>query len=1173
MNPGRPGIEFVGSKSKRGGTMLRELASLQEASTAFVDEARGVIWVAQADGSIKQVSLSGGGDTGRVRSSPVVGMAGSGAQLALAHADGSIALVDAGDPAARRKVVSRSKARYGQIGMTGSAVPTIVAVKLGDALRDSRPLGLGLARAETSLVLVKSDDGRTSSIPVDGLSGVAVSGKSVYVARSSGLRGRGQVGMVRGSVVAALASGLPPAGRLGLAEDGALLLVAHPGARAVSAVRPATGSVETVSTASIAGDIVEIHGLADGRFAILTRDVLALIDSLADLVAGPRIDPIGTPLFVGSWTELGFHLGNSGLGKGDVHFDVPGGPDVGFVSYARPNDKPDPVPLLVAGGRPGTYRVRLIETATSAELARTDFEITDHWRQPDIGPSGFYVTTSRFSGDSGWGGGPSSPQNMSTQPHNGTWRSLVLMVDTSSGRWPTDAPTMTANQTAILGHITNGIAVGPDNRSVRQYYEENSQYTAGTGGAPDRGLTLGVRNSQTYGPVSLPGSWTDYFLQYKDKNGVVTDQRWWSQGATLQTIITRAINDGIATTADFTDLDLLIMVVFSVDPPGAGARFVWPHANPAQEFLCGTNSMTDRRSFAWTYVPLDFAAQDGRQLHTTLSHELGHTLGLPDLYDFPEYSDDVTARITGGWDMMAGSRDALPHYTLSNKMRMGWIPAGHLKLYNFQGSNAAAENVTLHAAELGDPPAGRVKGIEIRLGDGWNYYVEYRAEQAAQVTDALPTDRRVVITDVTSDTYTAPISRPPILLVHSDVDGDGPILGTGSDLEEKDPGTQMDLKVEVISTAADNAVVKISYGANGKPEPGIRPWTGGPNWQSPDIEVRNDRALADPGTYFNTPWLGHDNVVVAKVRNSGDLLAKSVVVDFFVTEYTTGDGPWASLGLDTKDIAPGAVAEFTASWNPGSQDDRHYCIIVRIRLYQDPGNLAVIDQNIYNNEARSNYTQFISASASPSTRAGAKVLLANPFDASTLVFADVKKTHPQHRVFVDHQWLRVAAKGQRAIQVWDEALWGTPEWSLVVRKREERLPKLLWEVPNRLSVSGWAVRPFRADCGARTLTGGVGMRVDAGRATDIRLRSAKPNFVSGLVTYTDNSDAVKARGTVLIGVSAGPGRYFTVTAELGPDGHFAREFSNEFGTGTISVEAHYLGAVSAAPCTTGPVLL
>jgi M6 family metalloprotease-like protein len=107
----------------------------------------------------------------------------------------------------------------------------------------------------------------------------------------------------------------------------------------------------------------------------------------------------------------------------------------------------------------------------------------------------------------------------------------------------------------------------------------------------------------------------------------------------------------------------------------AGNRFVWPHASLGKEhLLLGTNVMTEQGDIAYTYVPLDFAAHDGRQMHTTLSHEVGHNLGLLDVYDIEEYSADVTARITSDWEMMAGSRDRLPHYSISNKMRMGWCP-------------------------------------------------------------------------------------------------------------------------------------------------------------------------------------------------------------------------------------------------------------------------------------------------------------------------------------------------------------------------------------------------------------------------------------------------------------------------------------------------------------------
>ena len=41
------------------------------------------------------------------------------------------------------------------------------------------------------------------------------------------------------------------------------------------------------------------------------------------------------------------------------------------------------------------------------------------------------------------------------------------------------------------------------------------------------------------------------------------------------------------------------------------------------------------------------------------------------------------------------------------------------------------------------------------------------------------------------------------------------------------------------STAADNAQIRIQYGTTGRPDLYIRPWPGGDNWQSPDIEVQN----------------------------------------------------------------------------------------------------------------------------------------------------------------------------------------------------------------------------------------------------------------------------------------------------------------------------------------------
>ncbi len=82
---------------------------------------------------------------------------------------------------------------------------------------------------------------------------------------------------------------------------------------------------------------------------------------------------------------------------------------------------------------------------------------------------------------------------------------------------------------------------------------------------------------------------------------------------TVQTIVSRTISDGLLTTADYGNIDVLLIVPFSPDAPGAGSkRFVWPHANQAQSFLAGTNVSTDQRMFGFIFAPPDFAAQDGR---------------------------------------------------------------------------------------------------------------------------------------------------------------------------------------------------------------------------------------------------------------------------------------------------------------------------------------------------------------------------------------------------------------------------------------------------------------------------------------------------------------------------------------------------------------------------------
>ena len=85
--------------------------------------------------------------------------------------------------------------------------------------------------------------------------------------------------------------------------------------------------------------------------------------------------------------------------------------------------------------------------------------------------------------------------------------------------------------------------------------------------------------------------------------------------------------------------------------------------------------------------------------------------------------------------------------------------------------------------------------------------------------------------------------------------------------------------MDVSGIDANKADLRIRYGVLSKPDPSIRPWPASPDrqWQSPDIEVRNKRKQAD-SAWFNVPWVGNANTIVAKVKNNGNMAAPQVRV-------------------------------------------------------------------------------------------------------------------------------------------------------------------------------------------------------------------------------------------------------------------------------------------------------
>ena len=174
-------------------------------------------------------------------------------------------------------------------------------------------------------------------------------------------------------------------------------------------------------------------------------------------------------------------------------------------------------------------------------------------------------------------------------------------------------------------------------------------------------------------------------------------------------------------------------------------------------------------------------------------------------------------------------------------------------------------------------------------------------------------------------------------------------------------------------------------------------------------------------------------------------------------------------------------------------------------------------------------------------------------------------------MYIDHTWLRVPAGASRSVQVFDEALHGFPAEGQLGHDITEEL----WGRDNQISIEGWADRPFPADCGAPTLTGGAGIRVGAGRATETVIEHAGFSNAFGFVRWVGEGGGEPDGRVVVVaqecdenGVVDPSGDRVTATGNVN-NGRFGVEFRHldaEFGV----LRAYFLGDFGAAPSDSEP---
>ena len=810
-------------------------------------------------------------------------------------------------------------------------------------------------------------------------------------------------------------------------------------------------------------------------------------------------------LFVGSYSRVKVKL--RGLTMDDVDFRLPAGAKSGVVSLCRDSDyNPlDPEVMLCVGYEPGDYVLQAVDKSTNILMAEEKFTVTTDWNDPKNGPSlSFTGISEELRQNPAWGGGPGTPQNLNVVPAIGTRRIAVIMLDTADARYSNNAATITTIKNRWMDEIINGVNIGGQVVSAKQYYQEVSYNNYDL-------------SADIYGPVNLPNNWSTYFDTTANPN----------IGRPLAGFYQAAItaSDSII---NFNNYDNVI-IISEQFTDGMGNVFnAWPYGGG------GTFSTSEgSKNLGVVSMPREWGAafRPDRNVRATVVHELGHSLGLGD-----QYTPD-TGRNIGNWDPMH-AEDLLPHFSLAHRMMLGWVPAGWLKPYNFaNGGGVVNETISLSPLESGTPPAGKLAGIEIRLSDGWNYYVEYRSGHAPQIGDrSLDTNNAVLVTDVDSSPGDAPISRPLIIKVPNDSDNDGSVLVNGLDYRETDntdPTFPTDFKLSVSGVNNTKADVLVQYGVNSRPDPAIRPWPASADrqWQSPDIEVQNVRNLADPANWFNVPWAGNPNTIIARVKNNGNLAAPNVRVEFYVKNFNVGGAPETFLGADTRNMPALGTVNFTASWNPPGNG--HYCVIVKIPGYITPGPNPVLEMSIFNNLAQSNYTKFISATGSPATRETTYIEVGNPYERPTQIYIRPGQTNPLYRTYVENTSLLLDKGETRKVRVmfeYDETnLFKTPislgkEKSIFFEQNKDRetpeLRRILKKfkgVPNKVGLVAYIDNPGLDHPHTPTRLGGVDVEVITGRKTKFEYFYLDGRIGGRIIEDTQARSPVGVgQGTVLI---------------------------------------------------------
>ena len=400
-----------------------------------------------------------------------------------------------------------------------------------------------------------------------------------------------------------------------------------------------------------------------------------------------------------------------------------------------------------------------------------------------------------------------------------------------------------------------------------------------------------------------------------------------------------------------------------------------------------------------------------------MAHEIGHAVGLPDLYSANGYRDDVD--YVDPWAMMAGGNSNFHHFCGWSKWKLGWIPDNSDPNVNrtiFVDLPSAMDTSVTEAWLVpvefwdidmrddvrnevgGSVPIGQLMKLNLGSDGGVTAFLELRSE-GSNFSQSLSPEPTVIATnglDPNSDRHWAVngLYRRSVHLLNS-----GTELRAVNDTWDFATATEFPVKgctAEVADIRTIRGTIPI-YRVRVEREQAeyidLHFQDNVPSWKSPDIWIDWPGDNPDPtiprvypvgtptdqGETVRFPASGTEpHYVVARVHNAGNVEAQDVKVRWFVCDPPGAgdDGRWVNRGTETiSSVGAGANEIAVFDWQVNNATNVHQCMRMEIIDWSIPSGvdpatgdtvaLASDDVKLQNNNAQQNVFDFEALTSSP----------------------------------------------------------------------------------------------------------------------------------------------------------------------------------------------------------------